>query len=243
MAILVALAALVTALLGGLVAIRVRDRRHLVLGLAAGLMLGVVGFDLLPESLEQAGTPVFGVPVALLMAVAGFLSLHVVEWSLALHRGGEEHFSSHSHHAPSVGLTAGAALVVHSLLDGLGIGVGFQASTAVGISVVVAVAGHDFADGFNTFTVTTLYGNARKRAMMLLGLDAIAPVVGAVLGTVVPFPPQAVGLYLGYFAGFLLYLATNNILPEAHAGHPSRGTLLCTVAGTAVIWPIVGLSH
>src|SRR5699024_12080676 len=99
-----------------------------------------------------------------------------------------------------------------------------------------------FADGFNTFTVTTLYGNARKRAMMLLGLDAIAPVVGAVLGTVVPFPPQAVGLYLGYFAGFLLYLATNNILPEAHAGHPSRGTLLCTVGGSAVVWSIVGLS-
>src|SRR5699024_9688750 len=110
MAIVVALAAFVTTLIGGLVAIRVRDRKHLVLGLAAGLVLGVVGFDLIPEALEQAGTPLFGVPLALLMTVAGFLSLHVVEWSIALHRGGEEHFSAHSHHAPSVGLTAGAAL-------------------------------------------------------------------------------------------------------------------------------------
>lgn len=243
MAILVALAAVVTTLLGGLVAIRVSDRRHLILGLAAGLMLGVVGFDLIPEALEQAGTPLFGVPVALLMVVAGFLSLHIVEWSMALHRGGEEHFSTHSHHAPSVGMTAGIALVVHSLLDGVGIGVGFQASTAVGFAVLIAVAGHDFADGFNTFTVTTLYGNARRRALTLLGLDAVAPLIGAVLGTLIPFPPVAVGLYLGYFAGFLLYLATNNILPEAHAGHPSRATLLCTVAGTAVMWPVIGFSH
>jgi ZIP family zinc transporter len=242
-AIIVALAALCATLVGGVVAVRVGDRRHLVLGLAAGLMLGVVGFDLVPEALEQAGNRVFGVPAALLMAVGGFLSIHLVERSLALHRGGEEHFSAHSHDMPSLGLTAGTALVAHSVLDGVGIGAGFQAGTAVGVAVTVAVVGHDFADGFNTFTLTSLYGNARRRALTLLALDALAPVGGAVLGTVVPFPPLAVGLYLGYFAGFLLYLATNNILPEAHAAHPSRATLLFTVAGAVVMWPIVGLSH
>jgi ZIP family zinc transporter len=240
---MVALAALCATLVGGVVAVRVRDRQHLVLGLAAGLMLGVVGFDLLPEALEQAGNPVFGVPAGLLMAVGGFLSIHVVERSLALHRGGEEHFSEHSHDVSSIGLTAGGALVVHSVLDGVGIGAGFQAGATVGVAVTVAVVAHDFADGFNTFTVTSLYGNARKRALTLLALDAVAPVAGAVLGTVIPFSPAVIGLYLGYFAGFLLYLATSNILPEAHAAHPSRATLLLTVAGTAVMWPIVGLSH
>jgi ZIP family zinc transporter len=242
-AILVALAALCSTMIGGVVAVRVRDRRHLVLGLAAGLMLGVVGFDLLPEALHQAGRAVFGVPAALLMAVGGFLSIHVVERSLALHRGGEEHFSEHSHDVPSIGLTAGAALVLHSVLDGVGIGAGFQAGATVGAAVTVAVVAHDFADGFNTFTLTSLYGNARRRALALLALDALAPVAGAVIGTLIPFPPTAVGLYLGYFAGFLLYLATNNILPEAHAAHPSRATLLCTVAGTVLMWPIVGLGH
>jgi ZIP family zinc transporter len=60
---------------------------------------------------------------------------------------------------------------------------------------------------------------------------------------VIRFPPAAVGLYLGYFAGFLLYLATANILPEAHAGHDSRATLACTVAGSAAMWVVVGFSH
>jgi len=110
-------------------------------------------------------------------------------------------------------------------------------------AVAIAVICHDFADGFNTFTITTLYGNARRRALLLLTLDALAPVVGATIGTLIRVPPEATGLYLGYFAGFLLYLATADILPEAHAGHPSRLTLFCTVAGTAFMFGIAVLNH
>jgi ZIP family zinc transporter len=242
-AVLVALVSMVSTLVGGLVAAHIGDRRHLVLGLAAGLMLGVVGFDLLPEALEQAGGPVFGVPAAMLTAAGGFLTLHVVERAMAMHRGNEGHFGEHSHAVPSIGLTAAAALVFHSLLDGVGIGVAYQAGAAVGGAVAVAVIAHDFADGFNTFTITTLYRNARGRAFTLLGLDAVAPVVGAVLGTMIRLPPLAVGLYLGYFAGVLLYLATADILPEAHADHESLATLGLTVAGVALMWVVVGFNH
>lgn len=244
MAILVSLAALVATVLGGLVAARARDKLHLILGLAAGVMLGVVGFDLLPEALEQSGQTLFGVPAVMLTLVGGFFSIHVVERSLALHRGHEPEFGGHHHHdMSSVGLLAGGGLVVHSMLDGVGLGLGFQAGTSVGVAVAVAVIAHDFADGFNTFTVTSLYGAERRKAFVLLGADALAPVVGAVIGTVVDVSGEALGLYLGYFAGFLLYLATSDILPEAHAKHPSRLTLLCTLAGAAFMWLVVGASH
>ena len=53
MPVLVALGSFATTLLGGVAALRIGDRRHLVLGLAAGLMLGVVLFDLLPEALGE----------------------------------------------------------------------------------------------------------------------------------------------------------------------------------------------
>lgn len=238
-----ALAAFLSTLTGGLVALRIRDKLHLVLGVAAGVMLGVVGFDLLPESLDTAGQEVFGVPAALIAVLGGFLTIHVVERSMAMHRGHEHEFGAHQHGAQSTGILAASALVVHSMLDGVGIGLGFQAGTTVGVTVAIAVVAHDFADGFNTFTITALYGNDRRRALVLLGLDAIAPVVGAVLGTLVHLSAMAVGLYLGYFAGFLLYLATADILPEAHADHPSRGTLVSTVGGVAFMWLVVGLSH
>ncbi|MGH3743840.1 MAG: ZIP family metal transporter, partial [Mycobacteriales bacterium] len=128
-----------------------------MLGLAAGLMLGVVGFDLLPEALRLSSWSIFGVPAALLTAVGGFLSIHVVERSVGVHRGHEAEFGQHHHGMESIGLLAGTALVGHSFLDGVGIGLSFQAGIAVGVAVTIAVVAHDFADGFNTFTITSLY--------------------------------------------------------------------------------------
>ncbi|AEW97202.1 MULTISPECIES: ZIP family metal transporter [Streptomycetaceae] len=263
MAVLIAVGAFLTTLLGGLVAHRIGDRRHLVLGLAAGLMLGVVGFDLLPEALQAQHRPVFGVPAALLTFVAGFLVIHVVERSVAVHRAHEGEYALHVHHhgpgagpgdgGPSppdgaqpprgVGLAAAAALIGHSTLDGFAIGAAFQAGRSVGVVVAVAVVAHDFADGFNTYTITRLYGNARRRALALLGCDALAPVAGAAITLGFTIPAPVLGLYLGFFGGFLLYLATSDILPEAHSPHPSLSTLLCTVAGCGFMWLVIGLAQ
>ncbi|MFC5909535.1 ZIP family metal transporter [Streptacidiphilus monticola] len=251
MPVLVAAGAFVMTLLGGLAAGKVGDRRHLLLGLAAGLMLGVVAFDLVPESLDAAGGKLFGVPQALLMFVAGFLALHVVERSVAVHRAHEAEYAHHEHghqhlqvngRTGKLGIGAAAGLCVHSTMDGFAIGAAFQAGTSFGTVVAVAVLAHDFADGFNTYTITRLYGNDRRRALLLLGLDAIAPVVGALITVLVTIPEHVVGLYLGFFAGFLMYLATSDILPEAHSPHPSRSTLVCTVLGAGLMWVVVGLA-
>ncbi|MGF1430268.1 ZIP family metal transporter [Kitasatospora sp. LaBMicrA B282] len=254
-AVLVAAGAFLMTLIGGFVAQRTGDRRHLVLGLAAGLMLGVVAFDLLPEALAQAPEDVHGVPEALLMFAAGFLVIHCIERSVAIHRAHEGEYVSHTHAhghahahahgrggAEGIGLLAAGALVGHSLMDGFAIGAAFQAGHTVGTVVAIAVVAHDFADGFNTYTVTRLYGNNRLRALVLLLADAVAPVTGAAVTLAFTIPEHLLGLYLGFFAGFLLYLATSDILPEAHSPHPSRSTLLCTLAGVGFMWLVIGLA-
>lgn len=239
MAVFVALGAFLMTLAGGWVAQRVTDRRHLVLGFAGWLMLGVVGLDLLPEAIDAAGEPVFGVPAALLLFVGGFLLAHLVERLLAVrqaaHGAGEER-------VPQVGLTAAAAMVGHSLMDGVALGAAFQVGTGMGATVALAVITHDFADGFNTYTITSLYGNARRKALFMLFADALAPVVGAATTLLFTLPAELLGCYLGFFGGALLYLAAAEILPEAHHEHPARSTLLCTMAGVGFIWLVVGLA-
>jgi ZIP family zinc transporter len=227
--------------LGGFAALRIRDYRHLVLGLAAGLMLGVVAFDLLPEALEQQRGRVFNVPSVLLTFVLGFLVLHVIERSFAIHRGHEGEYADHAHEQ-GIGILAGSALVGHSVMDGFAIGAAFQAGSTVGAVVAVAVIAHDFADGFNTYTITSLYGNNRRRALTLLGADALAPVVGAAITLGFTIPHGVLGLYLGFFGGFLLYLSTSDILPEAHASHPTQLTIVCTVIGVGFMWLVIGLA-
>ncbi|MFJ1707958.1 ZIP family metal transporter [Kitasatospora sp. NPDC088346] len=250
-AVLVAAGAFLMTLIGGFVAQRTGDRRHLVLGFAAGLMLGVVAFDLLPEALAAAPDEVHGVPQALLMFAAGFLLIHIVERAVAIHRGHEGEYAEHTHghrhqhqHVGTqrVGLAAAVALVAHSVMDGFAIGAAFQAGSTVGTVVAIAVVAHDFADGFNTYTITRLYGNDRRRALTLLTADALAPVTGAGITLLFTIPEQLLGLYLGFFAGFLLYLATSDILPEAHSPHPSRSTLLCTLVGVGFMWLVIGFA-
>ncbi|MER5769903.1 ZIP family metal transporter [Streptomyces sp. NPDC001985] len=240
MAVFVALGAFLMTLFGGWTAQRVTDRRHLVLGLAGGLMLGVVGLDLLPEALEAAGRRVFGVPLALLLFVAGFLVAHLVERLLAVRRAAH---GAGDERAPQVGLTAAAAMVGHSLMDGVAIGAAFQVGEAMGLTVALAVIAHDFADGFNTYTLASLYGNTRTKAIAMLVADALAPVAGAASTLLVTIPVGLLGGYLGFFGGALLYLAAAEILPEAHHTHPARSTLLCTVAGAGFIWLVVGIAH
>jgi ZIP family zinc transporter len=220
----------------------VTDRRHLVLGLAGGLMLGVVGLDLLPEALRAAGTAVFGVPAALLLFVGGFLLAHLVERLLAARRAAHGAAEHDHHRAPEVGLTAAAAMVGHSAMDGVAIGAAFQVGGGMGLAVALAVIAHDFADGFNTFTLTSLYGNARRKAVAMLFADALAPVLGAASTAFLAIPEWFLGGYLGLFGGVLLYLAAAEILPEAHHEHPAHSTLLCTVAGAAFVWLVVGLA-
>lgn len=241
MAVFVALGAFLMTLFGGWMAHRVTDRRHLVLGLAGGLMLGVVGLELLPEALESAGHEVFGVPEALLLFVGGFLTAHLVERLLAVRRAA--HGADPGARVPQVGLTAAAAMVAHSLMDGIALGAAFQVGGGMGATVALAVITHDFADGFNTYTITSLYGNTRRKAALMLFADALAPVLGAASTLLFTLPPELLGAYLGFFGGALLYLAAAEILPEAHHSHPARSTLLCTVGGVGFVWLVVGLAE
>jgi ZIP family zinc transporter len=133
--------------------------------------------------------------------------------------------------------------VIHAFLDGVAIGLGFQVSTEVGWIVAIAVLTHAFADGLNTVSVMLSHGGQRKHAMVMLGLAAAAPVLGAASTTLFEVPASVLPLYLGAFAGFIIYLAAAHILPEAHSHHPSRLTLLATVIGVLLMWGVVGVTH
>src|SRR4051812_21260668 len=239
MPVLLAVLTVVSTAVGGVVALRSRDRLHLVLGFAAGVMLGLVAFDLLPELFDLSDATFGGVPAPMVAFAAGFLLLHVVERSVAMHGAHEGEYSAHSHHDPHVGLASAVALVAHSFLDGVGIGLAFQVDNTVGFAVALAVIAHDFADGLNTVTVMRAHGNSHRRQVVMLVLDALAPVLGAVSTLFFSVGDEVLALYLGAFAGFLLYLATADILPEAHARHPSRLTLVSTLGGVGLMWIVV----
>ncbi|HUY04300.1 MAG TPA: ZIP family metal transporter [Rhodocyclaceae bacterium] len=242
-AILLSLATFFSTLGGGLFALRFRDRLHLILSFTAGVLLGVVSFDLLPEIFRLAherGSDASGAMIAL---VFGFLLFHSLERFVLIHHVHEADYASHHH--PHLGVFSALALAGHSFMDGVGIGLGFQVSPAVGITVAIAVIAHDFCDGLNTVSLMLLHRNTTFRAAAMLLLDALAPVLGAASTLLYRLPPGALTLYLGFFTGFLLYIGASDILPEAHSEIRSTTALSLmglTFLGAAFIFVVVRLA-
>lgn len=237
---LAALTALATTA-GGFLAIRSRDRLHLVLGLSAGLLLGLVAFDLLPEVFELNTNTLGNVPVVSIAFVIGFLALHFAEQIFGSHEPAESDYGHDHKHSVNVAGTLGAlAMGGHVFLDGVALGLSFKVSNALGFAVFVAILSHAFSDGLNTVSLLIKSGHWTSRAIMLLGIDAIMRISGAALGTYVIISDPSLALYLAIFSGFVIYLATSHILPEAHSRHPSKMTMIATVTGVIAMWLIVG---
>src|ERR1700748_3564699 len=116
------LAAFASTLAGGAMALRYRDRLHYLLGFTAGVLLGVVAFDLLPEVFELAHTHSFEPGAAMIALVVGFLLFHSLEKFVLVHPAQEEHYTHHHH--PNVGLASAAVLAGHSCMDGRALGLG-----------------------------------------------------------------------------------------------------------------------
>lgn len=224
----------ISTFLGGLFGLKHKDKLHLILGFTAGVLLGVVAFDIFPEIISLVGE-LNTLPIYPMIAlVAGFLIFHVLEKVLLIHHSQEELYGKHKH--PTVGIFSALALTGHSFLDGVGIGLGFQVSQTVGILVAMAVIAHDFSDGLNTVSLVLVHKNTNKRALYFLFLDAIAPVLGALSTKLFSLPQNILLLYLGFFAGFLLYIGASDILPEAHSEHSSYKTILLTICGILLIF-------
>jgi len=213
-----------------------------VLGLSAGLLLGLVGFDLLPEVFEL-NTSTFGrVPAVSIAIVGGFLFLHVLERSFGSHEPAESDYGHDHEHHNIAGTLGAVAMGGHVFLDGVGLGVAFQVSNALGIAVFLAVVVHAFSDGLNTVSLIVKSGHWTKRSKWLLAVDAFARLSGAALGTYLALNDSLIALYLALFSGFVIYIATSHILPEAHSRHPSRWTLAATCVGVLIMWAVVAFS-
>jgi ZIP family zinc transporter len=125
---------------------------------------------------------------------------------------------------------------VHSFIDGLAIGFGFQTDIHVGIVIAFAVICHDFTDGLSAVTVMLNSGNSLKNSLRMLFLDAVAPLLGAVVALFIVVPQYYLALLLPFFAGGFLYLGASDLLPEAHEKNPQILTIVACTSGFILVF-------
>jgi len=234
---LIALAASVATFIGGQFALRFRDKLHLILGFSAGAVAGVALFDLLPEAIDLGTASHSAETVALCIAL-GLFGYLILDRLILLHT----HEEDEEVNAPR-GFFGALTLSAHSFLDGVAIGVGFQAATAIGLVVTVAVLTHDFSDGINTVNLVLRNGGSWKTAFRWLLVDAAAPVLGAASTLLFRIPESTIGLVLAVFVGTFLYLSASDLIPESHHRHPRALTTVMTLLGALVLYTVVHLVY
>lgn len=222
-------------LLGGLFALRFRDRLHTILGFSAGAVMGVVFFDLIPESIHLGGIE------KLVFVAVGFAAYLIIDRFLVMHSH-HDHGVETGHQHGHKGLFGAGSLATHSFLDGIAIGVAFQASVVIGGVVTIAVIAHDFSDGINTVALILKNGGSRIQAFKFLLVDALAPVVGILVTFLFIVPESVLGIFLAIFAGFFLYIGASDLIPESHHNHPTVWTTAMTILGMMVIFGVIKLA-
>lgn len=224
--------------LGGLFAIRHKERLHFVMSFTAGVLIAVCFFDILPELFSLIAENKLDPTPALIALVSGFLVIHILEKFAVIHSSHEDEYATHDHKYPKVGMIGATGLTFHSFLDGVGIGLGFHVSPHVGFLIAIAVIAHDFSDGLNTVTLMLVNKNTVKKALIFLFFDAFTPLLGAASTFLFTIPHSILQLYLGFFAGFLLYIGASDMLPEAHSKHSSWKMVGLTILGVIFIFAV-----
>jgi ZIP family zinc transporter len=227
-------------ILGGIFAIRFSDKLHLILGFSAGAVIGVSLFDLIPESIEILKDNV-SVSSVLTITALGFVIFMLIDRFFFTHCHDQENHDLSHHKSLIRGKFGASSLSIHSFLDGIAIGLSFQVSMIIGTVVTLAVLAHDFSDGINTIGLIMKNGGTKKLAIKWLMVDALAPVLGALLTLFIHVSEITLGYILAGFAGFFLYLGASDLLPESHHDHPKIWTTFLTIIGMAFIYIIVNL--
>lgn len=230
MALLLGAMTFISTTLGGLFALKSKDRLHLILGFSAGAVMGVALFDLLPEAITLAQRN-YSISTASSIIAVGFVLFMIVDRLAKMHHG-----ESDDHSEAASGAFGAITLSLHSFLDGLGIGLAFKVSPAVGAIVAAAVLAHDFSDGINTVNYILKHRGAAKTAAKWLIVDALAPLVGVLSTYFFTLSEPVLGLVLAMFCGFFLYIGASELVPESHHEHPKFITTFMTILGMLVIY-------
>lgn len=234
MLILFAILAFITTIIGGYLAFRFREKLHFIMAFAAGVLIALAFFEILPEVFELADSNHIEIIKPMVAVIIGFLSFYILEKFMIVHSCVEE--GCDNRHHQSVGLLGGIGITFHSLIDGLAMGAGFLINPQIGVLISIGVILHKFSDGLCTVTLMLTNKNDRKKITTLLFAVALAPVIGIFLPQMINISETTLTYILAYFVGFFLYIGASDLLPEAHERSNSMFLAFVTILGAALVF-------
>ena len=220
---------------------------HPMLGISAGILLGLVFFDILPESNDLTSDLKIN-PIYFSIAVlTGFLVLTMIERYM-INKG-----ITHGHDADGLkikpfGTLGVSALVVHGFMDGFVIPISLSASTTLGLIVTIAMVIHQIPDSFAAMSMSLAAGYTKKQTAKYVCFTALDTPFGILIGVCALLGSNAVGfgsilvlLSLGFSAGTFIFVSAADLIPELQHSSKSMSVILFILLGFVIIFGLTQL--
>jgi zinc and cadmium transporter len=206
---------------------------------AAGTLLGTAFFDLLPEALESSVNAKSVMAWTLVGILIFFLLQRSIHWF--------HHPHEHEHEHGEIKKPTGPLIIIgdslHNFIDGVAIAATFLVNPKLGMVTTLAVGAHEIPHEIGNFAVLLSLGYSRKKVLWYNIFSACTAFAGAILTYIIgPSMTGSLTLFLGITAGFFIYIAASDLIPEIHGWSKNKLAVIesfLLIAGAAIVGVLV----
>lgn len=221
--------------IGGIIGCSLKSQSNkflsFILSFAAGLMMAVICFDLIPEALglSQITEVIIGIVLGIIVMVFCDLIVDKIFSNKAILN---QNTNKVSNNLLKTGIIVSIGLAIHNIPEGLAIGSGFEASLKLGFSLAIAICFHDIPEGISMALPMKNGGMKAYKIMFYVILSGIATGVGALIGSIVgKISEQIIAIALSFAAGAMLYIVSGELIPESNSLYKGRISALGNMIG------------
>ena len=213
--------------IGGIIGVSIKNTSNkflsFILSFASGLMLAIVCFDLIPESMEIGN--ISNTIIGIIFGVFCMIMCDIfVEQKL--------NYKSKANTLLKTGIIVGIGLTIHNIPEGLAIGSGFDASVKLGYSLALAICLHDIPEGISMGVPMKNGGIKKTKVIFYIVMSGIATGVGSLLGAIIgEISNTVISVSLAFAGGAMLYIVSGELIPEANSLYKGRFTSLGNILG------------
>lgn len=188
--------------------------------LTAGIMTGIVCFEMLPESFE-----ISSLIYSLIGIVLGVMIIYMLD--IIVYK-----FSKKSNTSKKVAMVVMISMAIHNIIEGLAVGSGFSFSLNLGITVLLGIFLHDIPEGMIVGITSKISGKKNENIMIETASVGACGGIGTFIGNYIgKIDDRYISLSLSVAAGAMLYLVACELLPESKINSKSKNIYLMYIMG------------
>ena len=213
--------------IGGIIGVSIKNTSNkflsFILSFAAGLMLAVVCFDLIPESIQ-----IGSISNTIIGVILGVICMIICDILV------ERRFNLNNKQNTLLrtGIIVSIGLALHNIPEGLAIGSSFDASIKLGYSLALAICLHDIPEGISMGVPMKNGGMKNSKVMFYIIMSGIATGIGALFGAMIgEVSSKLIALSLAFAGGAMLYIVSGELIPESNNLYKGRVTSIGNILG------------